>query len=95
MSSATELRTEARRLREAIKNLSDPAMKQELAARALELAQRAESLELQETPEILRMNIARYQRMLSAGLADQSAKRIVEEMLADAKAKLAIMKGTR
>jgi len=95
MNSAAELRAEARRLREAVNTLTDPAAKQELAARALELAQRAEALDLQETPEILRMNIARYRSMLKAGLADEEQKRIVEEMLADAERMLATAKVTR
>ena len=95
MKSAEELRVEARRLRETAQTLTDPATKQKLAARALELAQRAETLELQETPEILRANIARYRRMLSAGLADDIQKGVVEELLADAEATLATVKGPR
>ena len=66
--------------------MDDPA---ELAARAVKLAQRAEALDRQEAHEILRANIARYRRMLSAGFADEGQKRIVEEMLADAERMLA------
>ena len=41
MKSAEELRTEARRLMETVKNLSDPELKKELAERSLYLASRA------------------------------------------------------
>ena len=71
MRSVVELRAEARRLREMIENLADPALKQELAARALDLSIRAEEIaRLHEAPEILRMNISRYRSMLAAGIDD-------------------------
>ncbi len=85
MKSVEELRLEARRLRETVDKISDPALKRELAERALELAERAEAIErAQEDPEIVRANIVRYRSMLAAGIADGNQKRIVEEMLRDA-----------
>jgi hypothetical protein len=42
MRSVVELRVEPRRLRETIENVADPALKQELAARTLDLSIRAE-----------------------------------------------------
>ena len=66
MRSVVELRAEARRLRETIENVADPALKQELAARALDLSIRAaEIARSHEAPEILRMNISRYRSMLA------------------------------
>lgn len=85
MQSAGELRAEARRLMEAVKNISDPRLKEELASRALALSQRAEAMaNSKEDREFLRMNIARYRSMLAAGINDSAQKKIVEEMLADA-----------
>lgn len=90
MRSAVELRAEARRLRETIENVADPALKQELAARALDLSIRAEEIaRSHEAPEILRMNISRYRSMLAAGSDDDQRKRIVQEMLRDAEEMLA------
>jgi len=88
--SQEELRAEARRLREAAKDVSDPATKQELAERALQLSLRAEEFERsREAPEILNANIKRYRAMLAAGIKDGQQKRIVEEMLLDAEKLLA------
>ena len=90
MKSVEELRLEARRLQETVDKVSDPALKRELAARALDLAERAEAIErAQEEPEIIRANIVRYRSMLAAGIADENQKRIVEEMLRDAEEILA------
>ena len=90
MKSVEELRLEARQLRETVGKISDAALKKELAARALELAERAEAIERgQEDREIVRANIARYRAMLAAGIADENQKRIVEEMLRDAEEILA------
>lgn len=90
MRSVVELRAEARRLRETIENVADPALKQELAARALDLSIRAEEIaRSHEAPEILRMNISRYRSMLAAGSDDDQRKRIVQEMLRDAEEMLA------
>jgi hypothetical protein len=90
MRSVVELRAEARRLRETIENVADPALKQELAARALDLSIRAEEIaRSHEAPEILRMNISRYRSMLAAGTDDDQRKRIVQKMLRDAEEILA------
>lgn len=90
MKSAEELRAESRRLREAVKTLFDPQLKKELAARALDLAHRAEAIaNSMENPKIIMMNIARYRSMLAAGISSESHKQIVEEMLADAETLLA------
>ena len=85
MKSAEGLRAESRRLREAGRTLSDPQLKKELAARALDLAHRAEAIaNSMENPKIIMMNIARYRSMLAAGISSESHKQLVEEMLADA-----------
>jgi hypothetical protein len=82
MRSAEELRTEVRRLHETINNLTDPALKRELAARALELAEQAEAIaKMGEDPEIVCANIERYRRMLSAGIDDDTQRAIIEELL--------------
>jgi len=95
MRSVEELRAEARRLRETAKNISDPELQQELAARALELSERAEALErLPENLEIIQANIERYRRMLTAGIDDPAQKRVVEEMLQDAEEMLARASGS-
>lgn len=89
-ASVEELRAESRRLREAVENVSDLDLKRELAARALELSERAEAIERSiEDPSIIRANVARYRALLAGnpGL-DADQKRIVEEMLADAQAVL-------
>jgi U3 small nucleolar RNA-associated protein 14 len=94
MRSVVELRAEARRLRETIENVADPALKQELAARALDLSIRAEEIaRSHEAPEILRMNISRYRSMLAASTDDDQRKRIVQEMLRDAEEMLAQVTG--
>ena len=85
MSSVEELRAEAHRLREAVNNVSDPQTKQELAARALELSQRAEALERAGVdPWMLRANIDRYRSLLASRTLDAAQQRIIEEMLTDA-----------
>jgi hypothetical protein len=54
MKSAEELRAEARRLRDAVKTLSDPRLKKELAARALDLAHKLrQSQTLRKIPRLL------------------------------------------
>ena len=94
MRSVVELRAEARRLRETIENVADPALKQELAARALHLSIRAEEIaRSHEAPEILRMNISRYRSMLATGTDDDQRKRIVQGMLRDAEEMLAQVTG--
>jgi hypothetical protein len=90
MKSAEELRTEARRLMETVKNLSDPELKKELAERSLYLANRAEAIaNAIEHPEIIVRNIARYRSMLAAGISSKTHKKILEEMLDDAETLLA------
>jgi hypothetical protein len=85
MTSAEELRAEARRLREIVNKTGDPALKQKLAAQALALAERAEAMaRAQEDPEIVRVNIERYRHMIAAGIEDKSQRRTVEQMLHDA-----------
>jgi hypothetical protein len=94
MRSVVELRAEARRLRETIENVADPALKQELADRALDLSIRAEEIaRSHEAPEILRMNISCDRSMLAAGTDDDQRKRIVQEMLRDAEEMLAQVTG--
>ena len=91
--SVEELRTEARRLRETIRNISDPELKRELSERAFQLSERAEAIELSvENPDILRANIRRFRSLLEKGIDDAAQKRIVEEMLADAEAMLASLR---
>ncbi len=96
MKSVVELRLEARRLQETVDKVSDPALKRKLAARALDLAERAEAIErAQEDPEIIRANIARYRSMLAAGVEDENQRRIVAEMLSDAEEMLASRRSQR
>ena len=93
MSSVEELRAEAHRLREAVNNVSDPQTKQELAARALELSQRAEALERAGVDSwMLRANIDRYRSLLASRTLDAAQERITEEMLADAERLLGDLK---
>jgi hypothetical protein len=86
MISAKELRAESRRLREMIKNTSDPVLKQERAAQALELAIRAEAIaDSSGNHDVLRAKIDRYRRMLSADDGKSEAhKQTIEKMLSDA-----------
>jgi hypothetical protein len=82
MRLAEELRAEARRLMETVKNLSNAELKKELAARALYLANRAEAIaNVMEDPEIILTKIARYRAMLAAGISSEPHQKIVEEML--------------
>ena len=82
MRSAEELRVEARRLRDAVGSESDPVRKRELAALALELAERAEALaNLTSDPEKLRIRIERYRRLLAARADDEDQQRLIREML--------------
>ena len=63
-----ELWTEARRLIETVHNLPDAHLKKELAERALQLSERAEAItNSMDDPEIVEMNIRRYQRRMLAG----------------------------
>jgi len=81
LKSVDELRTEVRRLHEAISNISDPGLKRELAARAFQLAQQAEEIaQSPEDPEMIRADINRYCRLL-ADTTDQLHKQILQELL--------------
>jgi len=85
MPLVEELRAEARRLSEATKNISDQRTREELAARAFELAQRAEALEKGiADPWILQANIERYRSLLASGTLNDDEARVVAELLADA-----------
>jgi hypothetical protein len=85
MTSIEELRAEARRLTQAVNTVSDPRTKEELAARALELSQRAEALEkAMADPWLLRANINRYRSLFGSGTLSDDQTRVVQEMLADA-----------
>jgi ElaB/YqjD/DUF883 family membrane-anchored ribosome-binding protein len=90
-ASADALRAEARRLLGEVRNTPDGETKRQLTEHALALAQRAEALAVwREEPAIIAFNIERYQVMLKDGIDDASQRRLVEDMLADAEAALAI-----
>lgn len=94
MRSADELRAEARQLRDAVRNVADPALRQELAVRALDLSIQAEEIARSRgAPDILRMNVARYRSMLAAGIDDAQKLDLVREMLRDAEEMLAQIAG--
>ena len=94
-ASADNLRAEARRLLDEIKNASDNETKQRLGAHAVALAQRAEALAVwREEPGIIAFNIKRYRVMLDNGIDDASQRRLIEQMLADGEAALAIRRLT-
>ena len=84
--SAEELSAKVRRLIEAANNTSfDPFLKEKLAERAFQLSIRAEAIaNSTEDPETIEMNIRRYQHMLAGGLSDETHRKFIEEMLADA-----------
>ena len=88
MRSPEQLRTEVRRLHLAILSTVDAAQRQDLAARALELAQQAEAIDsLPDDVEGLRVRIAHYRHMLVR--ADNEPKqRVVAQLLRDAEEKL-------
>ncbi len=90
MASIEELRAEARRLREAGESISDPQTKRELAARALELSERAEAMaDGMGDPDILLANVDRYRSLLKSGTISSDQERVVREMLDDAETLLA------
>ena len=89
VKSVDELRAEVRQLHEALGKISDRGLKQELAARAYQLAQQAEEIErLPEDPEMIRANIYRYRRMLEVATTDQLHKQILQELLQYAEERL-------
>jgi len=77
-SVVEELRAEARYLVETANNSSEAQLKKELSERAEAIANSMED------PEIIEMNIRRYQSMLAGGLTDETHRKAVDEMLADA-----------
>jgi hypothetical protein len=90
-ASADNLRAEARRLLAEVENTSDGETKRQLAEHALVLSQRAEALAIwREEPAIIHLNIERYGMMLADGIDDAAHRQLVEEMLADARAALAL-----
>jgi rRNA-processing protein FCF1 len=85
MRSPKELRAEVRRHHFEIRTKTDPALKRELASRALELAMRAEILaNLPDDCEAIQAAIARYERMLVA-TQDRDGQRVIRELLQDLK----------
>jgi hypothetical protein len=85
MTSVDDLRAEARRLLDTVGGMSAPQLKKELAIRAFELSQRAEAIERSaENPEILKMNIARYNAMLGGEMSDENQRKTIEAFLSDA-----------
>ena len=88
MRSPEQLRAEVRRLHQTIRTTLDRAERQNLAARALELAQEAEAIDsLPDDVEGLCVRIAQYRHMLDR--ADSEPKqRIVAQLLRDAEGKL-------
>ena len=85
MPSAEDLRKEVRRLLREAEGFIDPNVKQELASRAFELAQRAERIDvLVADPGRLEAEVARHRsRLRDAGLSP-ACRRILREALADA-----------
>jgi hypothetical protein len=90
-ASIDNLRTEVRRLLDEIENAPDCETKRQLAVHALALSQRAEALAVwREEPAIIDLNIERYRAMLAGEVDDDAQRRLIEEMLADARAALAL-----
>ena len=91
--SSGELREEVRRLLRDAQGFIDPEMKQELASRAFELAQRAERIDLLVAdPGRLEPEIGRCRSMLREKALSPDERRIVREALADAEG---ILRGLR
>jgi hypothetical protein len=89
-ASAENLRAEARQLLNEVKNAPDCETKRQLAINAFALSQRAEVLTVwRENPAIISLNAERYRTMLAQGIDDAAQRRLLEEMLADARAALA------
>src|SRR5437763_1719944 len=94
MRSPEALRGEASRLLEEAKRSRDVILRQNLAARALELAQQAEAIaSFPNDVEGLRMRIAQYRHML-AGAGSEPKQRVVAQLLRDAEGKLQRISGT-
>jgi rRNA-processing protein FCF1 len=83
MRSPKELRAEVRRLHIEIRTAIEPALKRELASRALELAMRAEVIaNLPDDCGAIQAAIARYKSMLVA-TKDRGGQRVIRELLQD------------
>jgi len=81
MRSPKELRAEVRRLHIEIRTAIEPALKRELASRALELAMRAEVIaNLPDDYGAIQAAIARYKSMLVA-TKDRGGQRVIWELL--------------
>jgi hypothetical protein len=88
MRSPEALRGEASRLLEEAKRSRDVILRQNLAARALELAQQAEAIaNLPNDVEDLCVRIAHYRNRLAAS-GDPRKQRVLAELLRDAGEKL-------
>jgi len=87
MRSPEALRGEASRLLEEAKRSRDVTLRQNLTARALELAQQAEAIaSFPNDAEGLRMRIAQYRHMF-ASAGSEPKQRVVAELLRDAEDK--------
>src|SRR4051794_13592097 len=86
MRSVEDLRAESRRLREIIKNTDDPALKQQLASQALDLAVRAEAIaDASKDLATVQAKIERYRRMLLTNDGKtEDHKQLIEKVLSDA-----------
>ena len=90
MPSAEDLRQELRRLLREAEGFIHPKVKQELASRAFELAQRAERIDvLAAAPGRLKAEIARYRSLLVDASLSPARRRMLREALADAESLMA------
>ena len=88
MRTPEGLRAEVSRLHLMLWTTSDPAERQNLAARALEFAQEAEAIaSFPNDVEGLCVRIAQYRHML-AGAGSEPKQRVVAQLLRDAEGKL-------
>ena len=88
MRSPDHLRAEVQRLLDEARRSRDPTVRQDLAGRALELAQEAEAIEsMPNDPEGLRLRIAQYEHMLDRA-GSEPKQRVVAQLLRDAEDKL-------
>jgi len=87
MRSPDQLRAEVCRLLEEVKRSRDVTLRQNLAARALELAQQAEAIDsLPDDVEGLRLRISQYRYMLDSAESEPK-QRVVAELLRDVESK--------
>ena len=80
-----ELGIEVRHFVATVHSFPDAHLKKELAERALQLSERAEAItNSMDEPEIIEINIGRYQRRMRAGgLTNKAHRKIIDEMLAN------------